>query len=142
MKQVIEQMVSISYIRKPKPFYKSSIKKLRADELVIAEEEIELQDCQLIEDGKVAKLLFYNDEFGRLHMMVGIGKKEQSISSSNSSMSLSTVHNSSSTFSITQKIKLAAQEEIYFVTIQIEETFLKWLDHPDFMDPLDVIKNL
>jgi hypothetical protein len=105
MKQVIEQVVNMTYFRKAKPFFKNAVKKLRAEEMVIAEEDIVLEGCKLIEEGKCIKLLFHNDEHGRLHMMVGVGKKEQSISSSNSSLSLSTLHNSSSTFSITQKIK-------------------------------------
>ena len=32
-----------------------------------------------------------------------------------------------------------SQEEIFFVTIQIDETFLKYLDDPEYIEPLDVI---
>ena len=32
--------------------------------------------------------------------------------------------------------------EKYFVTIQVEETFLRWLDDPDFIEPLDVIQKV
>ena len=30
----------------------------------------------------------------------------------------------------------------YFVQIQIEETFLRWLGEPDFLEPCQVIENL
>jgi hypothetical protein len=33
-------------------------------------------------------------------------------------------------------------EEKFFVTIKIEETFLRWLDDPDFIEPLDVIQKV
>jgi hypothetical protein len=34
------------------------------------------------------------------------------------------------------------QEEAYFVTIEIEDTFLAWLDDPEFIVPLDVIEKV
>ena len=34
------------------------------------------------------------------------------------------------------------QDEAFFVTIEIEDTFLSWLDEPEFIVPLDVIEKV
>jgi len=62
------------------------VHQLRNDGLVIAEEEILLEGGSLVPEGKCIKLLFYNDEWNKLHMLIGIAKIDQSESSGGSSL--------------------------------------------------------
>lgn len=132
------------------------VHQLRNDGLVIAEEEILLEGGSLVPEGKCIKLLFYNDEWNKLHMLIGIAKIDQSESSGGSSLEEESRNSVPSVLtgkkgesgvlrrSPTRHLKSDRDrdEERFFVSIQIEETFLRWLDDPEFIEPIDVIENL
>lgn len=75
--------------------------------------------------------------------MIGIGKIE---SSDSEQSDLSDSQNKGSPNQTKNESKSSLhhyKDEVeYFVTIQIEETFLQWLDDPEFIEPIDVLQNL
>lgn len=84
---------------------------------MVAEEVLLLEECaDLLPEKHAVKLLFYNDSNQLLQLLIGTGALDQSDSESQTEQ-----HNKE-------------PEESYFVSIQIEETFLRWLDDPDFIE--------
>lgn len=67
------------------------------------------------------KLVFYNDTV-KLMLLIGIG--------------------SIGTDSDSDQPSPRVDEEKFFVTIQIDETFLRWLDDPVFIEQVDVIEKV
>ena len=106
--------------------------------MVLAEDKIVLTDRKIIAEDRCVKLLFYKDEAEIIHMLIGILSADES-SNDESSSDSSSLRNYEASY---YKSAIQKQDSIYFIQVQIENTFLEFLDDPVFIEAQDVIENL
>jgi len=75
----------IDYFKQTRPISNSFITRLRKEEMVLAEDEIILMGSKIVSEESCVKLLFYRDDAGFIHMLIGIRRADEGSSEESSS---------------------------------------------------------